>query len=88
MNNKNIVSFLCKKYNKSTNSDEKDAINSVVSDIVNFVESPNLSLEDMLKNKIASYKIHLTDCKKDGFIYTYLFYRVSFYSLSLSLLSH
>lgn len=88
MNKKNIISFLYKKYNKSTNSDEKDAIYSVVSDVVDFVESPNLSLEDMLKNKIVSYKIHLINCKKGSFIYFYISYRISFYNLSLSLLSY
>lgn len=88
MNKKNIVSFLCKKYNKSTDSDEKDAINSVVSDVVNFVESPNLSLEDMLKNKIVSYKTHLINCEKGSFIYFYISCRISFYNLAMFLLSY
>ena len=87
MNKKNIVSILCKKYNKSTDSYEKEAINSVASDVVNFVESPNLSLEDMLRNKIASYKMHLINCKKGSFLYLYISYRISFYNLSLSILS-
>lgn len=88
MNKKNIISFLYKKYNKSTNSDEKDAISSVISDVVDFVESPNLSLEDMLKNKIVSYKTYLINCEKGSFIYFDISYLISFCSLVISLLSY
>lgn len=87
MNKRNIASFLCKKYNKSTNINERGAINDVVYDIISFAESSNLSLEDMLKNKIGSYKMRLINCKKDSFVYICISYRISFYNLSLSLLS-